>query len=539
MANGIGSSFSGNVRAQLRAFQAEHSRLTVEAHQSVPTLQTVVSRIEEYVAELEARRRENQALKHQLAEVSSEGDFDGAQELESRGADAVLCTRDNLENHSLVLTMIEEVRDVCGDLLCELPRPPSSETPVPVAATHPVEMLQVPGIGPLPRQWISRIHGARLLLDDDTLHRVLPNYLSNQVSLHIEGLWRAAEALEGMERGNSMPIVYEQNGSSFSTGSRNGSGHSSSTRSEVLAVWPEAPAPEAIPVRQAPSFELHRASDKPIAFIEDSVVQQRARQQAWRQPRNATAEPNGSLGGVHTRSNAQDALLQNIRNGSSLPLAVALTPGLVARVVAAGSAASASASGNVPAQFIASANAVAAARATNAFSDGGPTLIVRNIPARCTRDNLLDIWPPQTWHYNLLHIPYDHTKKTHAGNAFINFLSPAAAHEFCVNWDGIHLMPKARVKVLSIGNAQSQGFRAYIQDMVGRSRTNRYKNKRDLPVVIQDDGSFGDFKAVLRATREEMAEVLDDDKVAEAEDVGYTEAFSAVEEFGAETWAQR
>lgn len=124
------------------------------------------------------------------------------------------------------------------------------------------------------------------------------------------------------------------------------------------------------------------------------------------------------------------------------------------------------------------------------------TLIVRNIPARCTQATLLDLWPPNGV-YNLIHLPFDHKRKCHVGKAVINFVSHAAALDFRMKWQGETLVPKAKVKKLSIAVADVQGFREYLENLLPSWRSGRMKNKVDMPVIILPDGGFGDFKALM------------------------------------------
>lgn len=127
---------------------------------------------------------------------------------------------------------------------------------------------------------------------------------------------------------------------------------------------------------------------------------------------------------------------------------------------------------------------------------GVTTLIVRNIPARCTQASLLDLWPPEGV-YNLLHLPYDHRRKCHVGKAMINFVSSMAAEAFRAKWQGGLVSPKAKVKKLSMVAADVQGLRGYLDNLLPLWRSGRMKNKIDIPIIIQPDGSFGDFKALM------------------------------------------
>lgn len=149
------------------------------------------------------------------------------------------------------------------------------------------------------------------------------------------------------------------------------------------------------------------------------------------------------------------------------------------------------------------------------------TLVVRNVPARCSQAMLLQIWPPSLHRYNLLHLPYCHRTRCPIGKVFVNFGSHEAALAFRARWHGVTLMPGAKAKALDIGMAEVQGYRANLEDMVHNTRTSRLKNKRHMPVIIRPDGSICDFKEVVAlmtssAFSPEIAEAVESLDVADA-----------------------
>lgn len=120
------------------------------------------------------------------------------------------------------------------------------------------------------------------------------------------------------------------------------------------------------------------------------------------------------------------------------------------------------------------------------------TLIVRNIPARCTQAKLLELWPAKSA-YNVLYLPYCRRRRCTVGKAIINFVSHAAAMNFRAIWQGLALIPGAKAKPLDIGVAEVQGFEENLQDMMNNVKTNRVKNKQHMPAVLQEDGTRADF----------------------------------------------
>lgn len=125
------------------------------------------------------------------------------------------------------------------------------------------------------------------------------------------------------------------------------------------------------------------------------------------------------------------------------------------------------------------------------------TLIIRNIPARCTQGKLLSLWPP-TGVYNILHLPYSQTQHRTLGYAFVNFVSRDAILDFCEKWHGSILVPGSGTKRLSVALAEVQGFDGNIRHMKCNAKIRNIKSKRHMPVIINADGSFADFREVMK-----------------------------------------
>jgi len=123
-------------------------------------------------------------------------------------------------------------------------------------------------------------------------------------------------------------------------------------------------------------------------------------------------------------------------------------------------------------------------------------LIIRNIPARCTQEQLLEYWPP-LGSYDLLYLPFNHRLYRTVGYVFVNFVSHAALVDFRDKWDGIALMPDANAKRLNMSAAEVQGFEANLINFSLNKNICRIKRERHMPVIIGPDGAFGDFKRLM------------------------------------------
>jgi hypothetical protein len=130
----------------------------------------------------------------------------------------------------------------------------------------------------------------------------------------------------------------------------------------------------------------------------------------------------------------------------------------------------------------------------------GYTLFVRNIPARFTQADLLEMWPAANC-YNLLYLPFSHEQRRTIGCATINFLSYEAAMMFRETWHGRALIPDSGAKKLDTSAAKTQGLTNNLALMRNSKKILRIKNPRYLPTIIQEDGTLGNFRQVLDNTR--------------------------------------
>lgn len=94
-------------------------------------------------------------------------------------------------------------------------------------------------------------------------------------------------------------------------------------------------------------------------------------------------------------------------------------------------------------------------RAVVADAGVATTLMVRNIPAECTQEFLLELWPNHGT-YDFLYLPRNAGGKSNLGYCFVNFVSEAHAAAFKatpvhLSWGGVG----AHVSVRAFGIGQS------------------------------------------------------------------------------------
>lgn len=135
------------------------------------------------------------------------------------------------------------------------------------------------------------------------------------------------------------------------------------------------------------------------------------------------------------------------------------------------------------------------AAADESLPAGVTTLMIRNIPARCSVQDLLDMWPPDG-SYDLLHLPFSAKQHRPSGYAFVNFTSHEAAVAFRQCWHGTNLEKGGKAKRLSIMASATQGF----GENILRCGTVSIASERYVPVVLNGASKL-DFAAVLAAVR--------------------------------------
>jgi len=88
---------------------------------------------------------------------------------------------------------------------------------------------------------------------------------------------------------------------------------------------------------------------------------------------------------------------------------------------------------------------------------GVTTIVVRNVPARFSRDQLLQFWPPDGT-YDLIYLPYSMRQQRRSGLVFINMISHEEALGFTAKWHGRKISNVVGAKPLHVGVADVQGF---------------------------------------------------------------------------------
>jgi len=113
---------------------------------------------------------------------------------------------------------------------------------------------------------------------------------------------------------------------------------------------------------------------------------------------------------------------------------------------------------------------------------GSTTLIVRNIPARYTKEMLLREWPVDGT-FDFLYLPFCFRRVRSAGFLFINFTSSTAASAFHSQWHGQSLRHQVSPAKLCIVAAEVQGLEKNVWHLIN-CRIARIKNPKYLPSVF-------------------------------------------------------
>jgi len=116
------------------------------------------------------------------------------------------------------------------------------------------------------------------------------------------------------------------------------------------------------------------------------------------------------------------------------------------------------------------------------IAPGLTTLIIRNVPARYTKEMLIREWPADGA-YDFLYLPFNFKQKRTAGFAFLNFTSHEAAVAFHRQWHGKPLRDHGTAKNLNISAADVQGLEENVRHLFA-SNISRVKNIKFLPSVF-------------------------------------------------------
>jgi len=112
---------------------------------------------------------------------------------------------------------------------------------------------------------------------------------------------------------------------------------------------------------------------------------------------------------------------------------------------------------------------------------GVTTLVIRNVPARYTKELLMQEWPVDGT-YDFLYLPFSLKQKRTAGFAFVNFTSHEAAVHFYSQWHSKSLRDHGTAKQLKIGVAEIQGLEENLRHVA--ASVTRVKNPKYLPSVF-------------------------------------------------------
>lgn len=136
------------------------------------------------------------------------------------------------------------------------------------------------------------------------------------------------------------------------------------------------------------------------------------------------------------------------------------------------------------------------------------TAVIRNIPARISQAQLQDLWLSEG-SYNFLYLPYSQTTHRTVGFVLVNFVSASARRGFQTLWHGGSLIPDAKVKPLDVAMADLQGLEANLLQMRRTNKMNRLKHMKHVPIIINPDGSFADFKVLMQSIQPNAAGGVD------------------------------
>jgi len=125
---------------------------------------------------------------------------------------------------------------------------------------------------------------------------------------------------------------------------------------------------------------------------------------------------------------------------------------------------------------------------------GVTTIVVRNVPARFSQEQLLQLWPPDGT-YDLMYLPSSMQNQRRSGLVFINMVAHEAALDFTAKWHGHKIENVVGAKRLHIGVAEVQGFVGNLQHLKA-SNVARMRNEKLLPVAFKGTQRL-DFKSLL------------------------------------------
>lgn len=108
------------------------------------------------------------------------------------------------------------------------------------------------------------------------------------------------------------------------------------------------------------------------------------------------------------------------------------------------------------------------------------TLMVRNIPAECTQESLMNFWTPDGT-YDFLYLPRNAGGKANLGYAFLNFVTEAHASAFKSTWQRARFGSTTRR--LNVSLAEVQGLDANISRLKAKP-AGRMRSRHSAPFVM-------------------------------------------------------
>lgn len=117
------------------------------------------------------------------------------------------------------------------------------------------------------------------------------------------------------------------------------------------------------------------------------------------------------------------------------------------------------------------------------------TLMIRNIPADCTIDTLLQAWP-MDGSYDFLYLPMSSHGKTNLRYAFINLVTEAHASAFFSQWQSNRLPQLDRGRRLNITVANVQGLEANVQQLKAKP-ADALRARRCTPIILKEGRQVG------------------------------------------------
>jgi len=95
---------------------------------------------------------------------------------------------------------------------------------------------------------------------------------------------------------------------------------------------------------------------------------------------------------------------------------------------------------------------------------GFTIILVRNVPARLSNEQVLEVWAPGGM-YNPMLVPFNFQRRRRCGKAIINMISYEAAVDFIARWHGKKLLESSRARCLHVDVAPVQGILANLRQL--------------------------------------------------------------------------